>query len=182
MSVFDFLSVNSAMINDIDILEKDEKKKRSPFDYTNNIYKIIKKRSNNYVNELDELFKDTEDNGYSFICWILNHNLVYNKLIRENVDWFTGLSMMMTCKEYVYYYTKFMIDNAIKFPEYMQWYKFGIDNYDKLYMYYLKEIKKFNEEEIDEMVNFCNDRGMSIKDICFNLISLDDIILKGEIF
>lgn len=178
-SIFDFISTSHT-----EETVKEKKDKKSPFAFSSEIYKIIKSRSENYKDDLDKLFKEFEENDFNFICWILNHNLVYNKVLRTNPDWFTGLVLLMTHREYVYYYVKFMIDNNIKFPDFMSWYKMGIDNADKHYIHYLKEIKQFSEEEIDELTTYANEYCMSIKDICFNLETLDNIIIrsKGDIF
>ena len=143
--------------------------KKGPFEYTKVIYEIIANRDANYKEKLDELFVGMDDNDFNFIVWILNHNLVYNRIFYEYVDMFTGLLTLFTHREYIYWYTKYMIDNEIKFPKYMQWYKLDIDNADRKFSDYFTEKYKLDSDDMKELSDYCDRICMSLKDAYINL-------------
>lgn len=170
MSAFDFVIKNKIEIN------KEEKKKVKPiFEYIKDIYSLIKNRPSNYIEKLDTIYETLPENEYRFVVWTLNHNLAYApRAIRENVDWFTGIPILLGYKKYVYWYVKFFIDANIRFPEWMAYYKLGIDNTSKAYKQYLKD-SGLDDNEIDELFNYCNELTISPKDLVRNLETLETI-------
>ncbi len=147
------------------------KKKLGPFDYIRKIYDII--RTNNSLEDIDDLldyeFRELEDNDFYFISWTLNHNLLYNEFTRKNIELFTIVNTFLTPREYVYFYVKFMIQNKIKFPSFMGWYKASITSDDKKYIETLKEQCDLNEEEMLDLINYFREKGISIRELCINL-------------
>ena len=152
-----------------DIVET--KKKLGPFDYIRKIYDII--RTNNSSEDVDALldheFRELEDGDFYFISWALNHNLLYNKFTRKNVEMFTIVNTFLTPREYIYFYVKFMIQNKIKFPFFMAWYKASISSDDKKYIETLKEQYGLDEEELLEFIDYFREKDISVRELCINL-------------
>jgi hypothetical protein len=94
---------------------------------------------------------------------------------------FTGMFILFKSKEYIKFYTKFMIDNNLFFPRYMSWYSFNIENEHKKYIQYLKDNINMGDDEIQELLAYCNDKQISIKDICYNINTINEgEILNGS--
>lgn len=167
--IFSFLSDDNTKIK-----IEEPKQKKSPFEYTNSIYDIIRNRYKDHAERLDKLFVEMQDSEFGFICWILNHNLVYSNQLRDFVDLFTGLLTIFSQRDYVYWYVKYMIDNKISFPKFMVWYKLDIDNEDRKFVEFLKDNYQMDADEIKELTTYCNEKCMSIKDICLNIQALID--------
>lgn len=152
-----------------DIVET--RKKIGPFDHIRKIYDII--RTNDLLDDVDELldeqFKELEDGDFYFISWALNHNLLYNKFTRKNVEMFTIVNTFLTPREYIYFYVKFMIQNKIKFPFFMAWYKASIYSEDKKYIENLKEQYDLDDEELATLIDYFREKDISIRELCINL-------------
>ena len=163
-----------SVINKVEKPESKEYVKPNAFDYIHKIYDLIRICNISDIDDkLDELFKGLEDGDFYFISWALNHNLVYNKFTRKNIELFTIVNTFLNSREYVYFYTKFMIQNKIKFPGFMAWYKAGIGLEDKKYVDIIKETYKIEDVELADMVDFLKQNGISIRDFCLNMNYLE---------
>lgn len=173
MGVFDFAVKTTEVKN-----EEVKKKAKSVFDYVKDIYNIIKNKPTNYIYKLDDIYNTLPENEYGFVVWTLNHNLAYApKAIRENIDWFTGIPILLGYKKYVYWYVKFFMDAGIKFPEWMTFYKLGIGNNSKAYKQYLKD-EGLDDNEINDLCDYYGEITLSVKDLVSNIEKIKE--LKGE--
>ena len=179
MSIFDFAIKKDKHKQEI---IKEDIKAKSPFEYTNIIYTLINNKDKEYDNKLNNLFRNIEDSDLSFVVWILNHYLAYNNITRQNPDMFTGMFILMSPKEYILYYTRFMIYNNITFPKFMSWYKFDIDINHKKCSSFIKDNLNIDDDELEELLDYCNEKQISIKDICYNINSINEIDKTKEPF
>lgn len=160
----------SFAVKEESVISENKVKKLGPFDHMRKIYDIIRTTKLDSVDSaLDSQFKELEDGEFYFIAWTLNHNLLYNKFTRKNFEMLTLVNTFVSPKEYIYFYVKFMIQNGIKFPPFMAWYKAGIGFDDKKYVELLKEEYSLDEDELLEMVSYFKERGISIRELCLNL-------------
>lgn len=150
---------------------KEESVSKNIFTYVFEIYSLIRKGKIEYEEELEKILSNINDNEYSFMVWILNHYLVYNKFTRNNIELITLVSSFLSNKEYVYYYVKFMIQNNIKFPKYMAWYNIKYSSENKKFTEFLKEKYDISDEEISDILEYVNKENISIRDICISLNS-----------
>lgn len=168
MSFFDF-AVKKQSIN----IETKEDKKKSPFDYVFKIFDIINKTDKNHKDKLDLLFKETNDNEFGFLSWAINHYIVYNKHIREFMEFFFNSLAFLGEKEYIYFFVKYCVESNIKFPKYMYWYKSDINNAPKRYKEKLKEFSKLKDEDLQEFIDYMSLKGISLRETVVNLEAVD---------
>lgn len=151
-----------------DVAPVEEKKKENVFYYLKGIYKIIDNQTEDTKSALDILFADMDESEYYFLSWALNHYLFYNSFCRKNIEMFVTVNYWIRAKEYIYFYTKYMADNKVKFPRFMFWYKLNIDNGDKKYNDILKNEYDLSDDDIQSVTEYMKDR-MSLREMCINL-------------
>ena len=109
-----------------------------------------------------------------FVVWIINHNLVNNRFMRDNFDAFCGVAGFLSPEEYLIEFTKFCIENGIKMS-YCPWYKLNIENQMDKYVTYIKEVLGFKtDEEAQDFVVYFRNIGVSIKDLHNYLIFINE--------
>ena len=156
---------------DTELREEEVSKDTDIFKHVWNIYDIIKSRNLNYREELDDVLKNIDSSKYSFVVWVLNHNLVYNKFTRENLELFTLVSnTFLNSEEYIRFYVDYMVKSDIQFPKFMPWYKMGVEQEDKKYKELIKEKFELNDEELDDVLEYLKTGSISIRDVCLSLL------------
>lgn len=152
-------------------------KRLTPFETIFAIFKIIEESDiNTYEGELDKLCKELDKSDFNFLVWLLNHHLLYNKFTRDNLDVFLSISHFLDSRDYLYYFVKTVILNEIKFPKFMAWYKLGLDGVEKKYSDSLKEEFKLKDSEIEDIIEYTNNKGLSIRDICLCLDLIKEVV------
>jgi len=100
--------------------------------------------------------------------WAMNHYLFYNSFTRENFDMIMT-NTFLEPREYIYFYVQFMIDNKIKFPRFMIWYKLGVSGEDKKYLEIVKEVAEISdEEELEDFISYFREKNITVRDLCIN--------------
>jgi len=149
--------------------EHREVKKKSPFDGIYKLYELINRRDPDHKNKIFLILKEYENDDLNFFMWAMNHYLFYNSFTRENFDMIMT-NTFLEPREYIYFYVQFMIDNKIKFPKFMSWYKLGVSGEDKKYLEIVKEILEIeNEEELESFVSYFREKNITVRDLCINL-------------
>ena len=157
---------------DTELSKAEVSKDSDIFKYVWGIYDVIRSRNPSYREELDGILKNVDPSKYGFLVWVLNHNLVYNKFTRENLELFTLVSnTFLTSEEYVRFYVDYMVKSGIKFPKFMPWYKLGIEQEDKKYKEIIKEEFKLNDDELEDALEYLRNENISIRDICLSLLN-----------
>lgn len=151
-----------------EVVDQEKVKKKSPFDGIYKLYELINKRDPKYKDKISLILKDYEDGDLNFFMWAMNHYLFYNTFTRENFDMIMT-NTFLEPREYIYFYVQFMIDNKIKFPRFMIWYKLGVSGEDKKYLEIVKEMSEISdEEELEDFISYFREKNTTVRDLCIN--------------
>ncbi len=157
--------------NDTKLSKAEVSKDIDIFKYIWGIYDVIRSGNPSYREELDGVLGSVDPSKYGFIVWVLNHNLVYNKFTRENLELFTLVSnTFLNSEEYVRFCVDYMVKSGIKFPKFMPWHKIGVEQEDKRYKELIKEKFELNDDELEDVLEYLKGDGISIRDVCLSLL------------
>lgn len=165
MSYFSFATKNSEVTN----IEEDKKKDKNPFIVIYALFGLINKSNKNWKDNLDNLFVGYEDGDFGFITWALNHYLVYNKFMRDNLVLFFTTHAFLKDRKYVYFFVEYCIKNNLKFPKFMKWYKADINNDPKRFLENFKSNSKLKDSDLQEFIDYMSSKGYSLRELNLNL-------------
>ena len=168
MKSFDFVSKKNKKKNEA--ITEETIVEKPIWSYIKELYSIISdSNENNIKSNISKFLAELPENEYGFICWAINHYLIYNDFTKDNIDLFTTTSYWLRGRDYIEWYMYFMNKNKVKFPKFMSWYRMDINGGEKKYITILKELYKLSDDDIVELSEYCNSKGLSLREVCIDL-------------